>query len=70
MIDATSFEREETYLLKQEKKKGRFGNEHIGVGALFFDPSGGTLYAELNRTLYEWDLQKNKCGPEWWIGEE
>ena len=27
--------------------------------SLFFDPSGGTLYAELNGTLYEWDLQKN-----------
>ena len=41
----------------------------VGVGALFFDPSGATLYAERNGTLSEWDLQKKKCGPEWWIGE-
>ena len=41
-----------------------------GVGALFFDPSGETLYSETDGTLYEWDLQKNKCGPEWWIGED
>ena len=37
--------------------------------ALFFDPSGGTLYAELYGTLYEWDLQENEPGPGWWIGE-
>ena len=37
---------------------------------LFFDPNGRTLYAELEGTLYEWDLQKDKHGPEWWIGEE
>jgi len=41
-----------------------------GVGALFFNPGGGTLYAEFHGTLYEWDLQKNKHGPKWWIGEE
>jgi hypothetical protein len=40
------------------------------MGELFFDPSGGTLYAELDGTLYEWDLRKNEPGPEWWIGEE
>jgi len=38
-------------------------------GGLFFDPSGGTLYAELLGTLYEWDLRKNEHGPKWWIGE-
>ena len=42
---------------------------YLEVGALFFDPSGRTLYAELNGTLYEWDVQKNEPGPEWWIGE-
>ena len=61
MIDATSFETEETLFLECA--------EYEGV-ALFFDPSGRTLYAELNGTLYEWDLQKNDPGPEWWIGEE
>ena len=66
MIDATSFETEDTILLKLEwlENLGMF----IGVQSLFFDPSGGTLYAELNGTLYEWDLQKND-GPEWWVGE-
>ena len=47
----------------------RFG-ELAKMSAPFFDPSGRTLYAELEGTLYEWDLQKNKHGPEWWIGEE
>ena len=66
MIDATSFETEETIFLKLEwlEKLGKF----IGVQSLFFDPSGGTLYAELAGTLYEWDLRK-KNGPEWWIGD-
>ena len=66
MIDATSFETEEILPLKLEGPRGR----HREVGALSFDPSGGTLYAELSGTLYEWDLQKSKHGPEWWIGEE
>ena len=56
MIDVTSFETEEIL-------------EEPGVGALFFDPSGGTLYAEILGTLSEWDLRKNEHGPEWWIGE-
>ena len=66
MIDATSFETEETFLLKLEwlEKLGMF----VGVQSLFFDPSGGTLHAELAGTLYEWDLQK-KNAPEWWIGD-
>ena len=63
MIDATSFETEEILLLKSEKP-GTY------MDGLFFDPSGATLYAELAGILYEWDLQKNKHGPEWWIGEE
>ena len=67
MIDATSFEREEILLLKLEQLE-KYGG-YIGVGALFFDPSGGTLYAELAGTIYEWDLRKNEHGPEWWIGE-
>ena len=68
MIDATSFETEETFLFEVDwfKNPGR----PTVVHALFFDPSGETLYAEHNGTLYEWDLQKNKCDPEWWIGEE
>ena len=40
------------------------------VGALFFDPSEGTLYAELDGTIYKWDLQKNEPSPKWWTGEE
>ena len=66
-MDAMSFETEEILLLKSEKI-GIYGG-YIGVGALFFDPSGGTLYAELDGTLYEWDLRKNQPCPEWWIGE-
>ena len=64
MIDATSFEKEEILTLKLERL-----DSGIRVGALFFDPSGGTLYAELYGTLYEWDLQENEPGPGWWIGE-
>jgi len=64
VVDATSFETEEILLLKFRKP-----GMYTGVGALFFDPSGGTLYAELYGTLYEWDLQKNKQGSKWWIGE-
>ena len=67
MIDATSFETEEILLLRLErpKKAGRY----VGVSVPFFDPSGGTMYAGLNGTLYEWDLEQNKHGPEWWMGE-
>ncbi|EDR00615.1 uncharacterized protein LACBIDRAFT_295708 [Laccaria bicolor S238N-H82] len=61
VIDATSFEMEERLILK---------NEHGDWSSLFFDPCGGTLYAELHGTIYEWDLQKKEPGPEWWIGEE
>ena len=39
-MDAMSFETEEILLLKSEKI-GIYGG-YIGVGALFFDPSGGT----------------------------
>ena len=68
MIDATSFETEEILPLK--KKWLEKLEDYRGVQSLFFDPSGGTLYAEVAGTLYEWDLQENKRGPEWWIGEE
>ena len=68
-MDAMSFETEEILLLKSEKIGIYGGYPYIGVGALFFDPSGGTLYAELDGTLYEWDLRKNQPRPEWWIGE-
>ncbi|KIJ97192.1 hypothetical protein K443DRAFT_681748 [Laccaria amethystina LaAM-08-1] len=61
VIDATSFETEEMLPFKSTKS--------MRVGALFFDPSGGTLYAEHTGTLYEWHLQKNEPRPEWWIGE-
>ena len=65
MIDATSFETEETIFSKTVESP-----RSAEVEALFFDPSGGTLYFAHNGTLYEWDLQENMCGPEWWIGEE
>ena len=68
MIDATSFETEETIFLKSEELENHEG--YIGLGALFFDPSGETLYAECGGTLYEWVMRKNEPGPEWWIGEE
>ena len=68
MIDATSFETEEIIFLKSEE----FENHewYTEVGAVFFDPSGETLYVEYGGTLYEWVMQKNEPGPEWWIGEE
>ncbi|EDR04733.1 uncharacterized protein LACBIDRAFT_330335 [Laccaria bicolor S238N-H82] len=62
VIDATSFETEE--ILPVKLKYG------LAVCALFFDPSGETLYVEVIGTLYEWDLRKNETGPEWWIGED
>ena len=42
---------------------------YLGVGAPFFDLNGGTLYAELSGTLYEWDLRRDEPDHEWWIGE-
>ena len=68
MIDATSFETEEIIFLKSEEFDNR--EWYTGVGALFFDPSGETLYAEYGGTIYEWVMRKNEPGPEWWIGEE
>ena len=68
MIDATSFETEEIIFLKSEEFENHKWN--TGVDAVFFDPSGETLYVEYGGTLYEWVLQKNEPGPEWWIGEE
>ena len=68
MIDARSFETEEIIFLKSEELENY--KKSIGVGALFFDPSGETLYAEYGGTIYEWVLRKNEPGPEWWIGEE
>ena len=64
MIDATSFETEETLKIEEFSKYGM-----SSVNAPFFDPSGGTLYAGLAGTLYEWDLRINEASPEWWIGE-
>ena len=66
VIDATSFETEEILPLKLDVDE--YGG-YIALGALFFDPSGETLYAELAGTLYEWDLRKNEPGLEWWIAE-
>ena len=68
MIDATSLETEEIIFLKSEEFENHIW--YLGVGALFFDPSGETLYAEYGGTLYAWVLRKNEPGPEWWIGEE
>ena len=65
MIDVTSLEMEEILKLDRFIKRGRVMRQF----ALFFDPSGGTLYAEHCGTLYKWDLQTNGPGPEWWIGE-
>ena len=62
-----SFETEEILLLKLDWFKEH--KVYIQESALFFDPSGGTLYAEHCGTLYEWDLRTNEPGPEWWIGE-
>ena len=68
MIDATSFETEEILFLKLEGLEN--STRYLFDGALFFDPSGETLYAEYGGTLYEWAMRKNEPGPEWWIGEE
>ena len=62
MIDATSFEMEERLYIKYE-------NQCL-VRALFLDPGEGTLYANVEETIYEWNLRKNEPGPEWWIREE
>ena len=64
VINATLFETEETLPITLETP-----GMYSGVASLFFDPSGGTLYSEIDGTLYEWDSQKNEPGPEWWIGE-
>ena len=68
MIDATSFETEEILFLKLEGLEN--STWYLIGGALFFDPSGETLYAEYDGTLYEWVMRKKEPGPEWWIGEE
>ena len=59
MIDATSFETEEVICL----------SANDSYEALFFEPSGSSMYALLKGTLYEWELRKNP-GPEWWLGDE
>lgn len=63
MIDATSFETEDILPLKFVWVENL--REYMFVGVLFFNPSGGTLYAEIAGTLYEWELQKNEPGLEW-----
>ena len=63
MVDATSFETEEIFLSTSEIPL------YLEMCAPFFDPSGGTLYAERAGTLYKWDLHKNEHRAEWWIGE-
>jgi hypothetical protein len=65
LIDATSFETEETFCLPTTKN---FYGGNRGETTLFFEPSGGSMYASLEGTLYEWNLRKN-FGPEWWLGE-
>ena len=68
MIDATSFETEEILFLKLEGLEN--STRYQIDSALFFDPSGETLYAEFGGTIFEWVMRKNEPGPEWWIGEE
>ena len=59
---------EELIFLKSKGLENR--GRYMEVDALFFDPSGETLYAEYGGTIYEWVMRKNEPGPEWWIGEE
>ena len=67
VIDATSFETEEMSFETEEMLHLKLETLGVDIG---WEPSGGTLYADLDGILYEWDLRKNKHGPEWWIGEE
>ena len=68
VIDATSFEMDETLYLPS---KYNIDRGTLGTNSLFFDPSGRSMYAELDGALYEWTLQRNRHeGPEWWLGEE
>ena len=53
----------------EERLYVKFENQGL-VRALFLDPGERTLYANVEETIYEWDLQKNEPGSEWWIGEE
>ncbi|KIJ95325.1 hypothetical protein K443DRAFT_683104 [Laccaria amethystina LaAM-08-1] len=65
LVDATSFETEETLCLPTTNNI--YGGNR-GTNTLFFEPSGGSMYASLEGTLYEWNLRKN-TSPEWWLGE-
>lgn len=65
LIDATSFETEETLCLPRTDYS--YGGNR-GENTLFLEPSGGSIYASLEGTLYEWNLQEN-TGPEWWLRE-
>ena len=68
VIDAKSFEMDETLYLPS---KYNIDRGTLGTNSLFFDPSGRSMYAELDGALYEWVLQRNRNeGPEWWLGEE
>ena len=53
----------------EERLYVKFENQGL-VRALVLDPGEGTLYANVEEKIYEWDLRKNEPGPEWWIGEE
>ena len=56
---------EETLRLPTTRNFDRGNREE---NTLFFEPSGGSVYASLQGTLYKWNLQEN-TGPEWWLGE-
>jgi len=66
LIDAISFETEETLCLPEISHASYIA--YRGRNTLFFEPSGGSMYASLEGTLYEWNLREN-IGPEWWLGE-
>ena len=65
LVDATSFEMEETLYLPKTDRDNRWSR----ASTLFFDPCGRSMYASIEGILFEWDFQKSR-GVEWCIGEE
>ena len=65
LVDATSFEMEETLYLPKTDRDNRWSR----ASTLFFDPCGQSMYASVEGILFEWDFQKSR-GVEWCIGEE
>ena len=68
LIDATSFEIEETldFKLALTSKSTRVFLERSN---LFFDPDGEMMYVERDGRIYEWKLRARQEGLEWWLGE-